>query len=871
MTDIEGSTRLWEERPRAMALALARHDELAKQTFELYEGQIIKARGEGDSLFVAFTTASSAIAGAIAFGAALQNEEWPDGISLRVRQAIHTGEAINSAGDYYGPTINRCARLRAAGHGGQILLSGATKSVVAARLPGEVSLRFLGTHRLKDLQDAEEIWQVVADVTAPDFPPLRTWTEAPNNLPKALTSFIGRAKALADVAALLAKHSIVTLTGTGGAGKTRLSIECARLALTDMPDGVWLVELADISDPDQIPRAIQAALNLPAAASTGGILGVVEAIRDQRLLIVLDNCEHVLHACANVAEAILQGAPNVKILATSREATGAHGEAVLRIPSLAIPDEKTLDPTELAMNEAVALFLDRATAQAPNFTLTQENSKAVIQICRNLDGIPLALELAAARIRALQPQELANRLEDRFRLLTGAKGGRSRHQTLHATIEWSYRLLTDLERDLFAQLSVFTGGWSLALAERVCGGDIDEFDVLDLLTALIDKSLVSFEASAEGRYSYPESIRAFSRDQLAMRTEDQTAVRERHVSAMATFCMEKVMMQRTADEPIAVEQLVREGANILAAFNQSRTMGDPNRTAQLALGLSASRRRRGYQRNAVPPVDEALFLGEGVLDPLLKAKLLCERAGLALDLLSSVQAGPMAREAADLAHAHGDTATLIRAENLLGQVALEELDYATTRAHYQESLRLSELGDSWIEAARLRNNLGILERRDPNGDKDLAAQHYEAALAIQRSKHDLRGEAETLNSYGVLEYSRANYPRAAEHYLASGLLESKLEHRFGVAKTLSNYGEAWLDAGEAEKAVRPLATAEQFFIQIQSPYRDFTSGLLGKAVAMLGWTPAETEDFRAECAAVDLEVAVTLDYLQSPSKTKGAQ
>jgi predicted ATPase/class 3 adenylate cyclase len=859
MTDIEGSTRLWEDRPGEMAEAIRRHDVLAHEILTAAGGILIKARGEGDSLFAVFQSAGKAMRAAIDFLRALEQEPWPGGIRLKSRAAVHSGEAIAEGDDYYGPTVNRCARLRSVAHGGQILLSSATKPLVASKLASDVSLRFLGTYRLKDIEQPEEIWQVVAGSLQSDFPALRTSADVPTNLESDLTTFVGRSGERTEIAALLEKHRMVTLTGAGGAGKSRLGVEIARSIMTRFPDGVWLVELADLHEGNQIAQAIQTSLRLPPSAASAGIESVVGALRDRCILLIIDNCEHLLQPVAETARAILRGLPNTRILATSREPVMVAGEAIRRVPSLSVPSAETTDLRRIAANESVALFVERASAHVAGFSLTAENAEAISYICRTLDGIPLALELAAARIRVLPPADLAKRLQDRFRILTRAKGGIPRHQTLRMTIEWSYKMISDLEREAFEQLSVFVGGWTLELAEQVCQDPIDEFELLDLITALVDKSLVNFEPGERGRYSFFETIRQFAREQLAERPDVEADLLRRHAEAMAGIGMDRVRKLRTIDEPQALQELVRDLPNLFSALAWAKRESQSVLIAKLSLVIGAAYQRRGYPYDGVGPIEEALALGDEViaLDPEVHARLLCERAALALDLLDIDVATPYAAKAHELAERFKMLEIKILAENLLGQAAMAHDDFALTRKHYLEALRLSEEAKNWIEMARLRTNLGMVERRDPAGNKELAASLYREALAIQRERHHSRGEAETLNSLGVLEQSRGNLSEAADLYLEAAKIEQRLNHSFGIAKTLSNYGEVLSELGQKKKALLPLGIAEHIFSQVRSPHREYTGEILTRAVVDLGWSAHQIDDFRASCGRIEVSEAIT--------------
>ena len=401
---------------------------------------------------------------------------------------LHTGEAISSTGDYIGLDLHRAARICSVGHGGQILVSEAVKVLIALDPPAGASLRDLGAHRLKDLKDPEHLFQVVHPDLPADFPSLKSLDARSNNLPIQLTSFIGRVREIAEAKMLIRAARLVTLTGSGGAGKTRLALQVAADVVEDYPDGVWLAELAPLADPALVPKTVASALSVPEQPGREMTETLVDALRSKTLLLVLDNCEHLLAACADLAAAVLRACPQVRFLATSREGLGVPGETLWRVPSLSLPDARRLPtPEDLVLYEAVRLFVDRATATAPEFEVTSENAPAVAQVCQRLDGIPLAIELAAARVKVLTVEQIATRLDDRFLILTG--GSRTllpRQQTLRATLDWSYDLLSDQEQTLLRRLSVFAGSWTLEAAEAVCAeGGIEASEILNLLTQLV--------------------------------------------------------------------------------------------------------------------------------------------------------------------------------------------------------------------------------------------------------------------------------------------------------------------------------------------------------------------------------------------------
>lgn len=468
-TDIEGSSKLWDEKPEAMRKALARHDELLRKAFS--GGHVFKT--VGDAFYAAFTSPSEAIQAAISAQKDLLGESWGEIGSMPVRIGLHTGEAEFRDNDYFGPSLNRVARLLSTGHGGQILISQATYELVRDGLPKGTETRFLGEHRLRDLERPESIYQLLVEGLPTEFPALRSLSELPNNLPLQVNTFIGREKELSDVDSLISKHRLVTFTGSGGTGKTRLSLQAGADLLPEFEDGVWLVELAPLTEAELVPQTVAAALRVREEPGRSLQETLLAFLRDKHLLLILDNCEHLLDATARLADAIGRQCPRVHVVATSREPLAIQGEQVYRVPSLSTPDPKRKESLHaLGQYEAVRLFIDRALLAQPSFQVTNENAPAVAQICHRLDGIPLALELAAARVRAMPVETIAARLDDRFRLLTGgSRTALPRQQTLRATIDWSYGLLDEKEKTLLRRLSVFAGGWTLEAAERVCADD----------------------------------------------------------------------------------------------------------------------------------------------------------------------------------------------------------------------------------------------------------------------------------------------------------------------------------------------------------------------------------------------------------------
>ncbi|HYP21644.1 MAG TPA: adenylate/guanylate cyclase domain-containing protein, partial [Chloroflexia bacterium] len=500
-TDIVGSTHLWERFPEQARAALLRHDAIIEEIVDRHSGSVVRPRGEGDSRFAVFSRASDAVAAVASIQQAFLAEPWPTPTPLQVRVALHTGEADLREGDYYGSAVNRCARLRSAAHGGQTLLTRTTRDLVRDALPGKLEMRDLGEHQLRDLQQPEHVFQLVIPGLPADFPPLKTLEARPNNLPAQRSPLVGRGAVLAAVQRLLLQTDagLLTLTGPGGIGKSRLAVQAAAEMLDEFQDGVFFVSLAHVTDPDLVSPAIAQALGMKQVASREMVDTLADYLSDKQLLLLLDNFEQVV-AAAPVVVRLLRAAPRLKVLVTSRQALHLRDEQEFPVPALGVPDLNHLPAAQaLSQYEAVSLFVQRARLVARDFEVTNENAPAVAEICYRLDGLPLAIELAAARIRLLPPEALLSRLGSRLRLLTGgARDLPERHQTLRSTIQWSYDLLHPSEQMLFRYMSVFVGGSTLEAIDAVCnaGGALESLgiDVLDGVASLVDKSLVRQEA-----------------------------------------------------------------------------------------------------------------------------------------------------------------------------------------------------------------------------------------------------------------------------------------------------------------------------------------------------------------------------------------
>ena len=567
-TDLEGSTRLWEEHPVGMRDALTRHDAIVRGAVESHGGQVV--RGAGDGGFSVFRAVGEALRAAVAAQTAMANETWGATGPLKVRIGIHTGEAQCRDGDYFGPVLNRAARLMAVAHGGQIVCSRATADLARDASTGDIKLIDLGEHRLRDLSRPEQVFQVDAPGLGADFAPLSSMDAFPGNLPLQVSSFIGRGREIEQTAAALDEARVVTLTGVGGVGKTRLALQVAAEVLPRFREGAWLVELAAVRDVNAVVDAFAAVFGVTARSGRTLTDSLVEFLGTKQLLLVTDNCEHLLDPVAMLVEEVTRSCPGVVILATSREGLAIVGERILAVPSLGTPAENA-ELGAVAESDAVHLFVERALAADASFVLSEDNVRGVVRLCRRLDGVPLALELAAARVSVMSPAELATALDHRFEVLSGGRRGAvKRQQTLRATIDWSYDLLSPTQQRLLARLAVFAGGCTRAAAEVICAGDpIEGHSVFGLMTELVERSLVVAERDRlESRYRLLETIREYGEDRLAEHGETGT-LREQHAEYYTEFA-------RLASEqmlgPKQVEvgrRTAAERENVLAATNHA--------------------------------------------------------------------------------------------------------------------------------------------------------------------------------------------------------------------------------------------------------------------------------------------------------------
>ena len=756
-TDIEGSTARWDRDRAAMQEALRRHDELLRSIVAQHNGHVFKTLG--DAFYCAFARPQDAIVAAVDAQRALQSEDFSAVGGLRVRMALHIGNADERDGDYFGPSVNRVARLLAIGHGGQVLLSRAAQASIAANLPGDITLIDLGLRRLKGLSQPEEVWQLSIAGLRSDFPPLDSLDARPNNLPVQVTPLIGREQELEHVKGLIDAHRVVSILGSGGVGKTRLALQAGADLIDRFDHGVWFADLSPIRDPELVASVVARILSISAPEDQRLDEVIPQALKRKQLLLILDNCEQVLDTAAALADAIHHAAPQVHILATSRQALEIAGEAAYRLPSLAVPDASvSVDAKEALRYGAIGVFVERARLADTHFSLTDATAPIVAEVCRRLDGIPLAIELAAARVRVLPIPTLAQRLNERFTLLTGgSRTALPRQKTLSALIDWSYDLLTPQEQLLFSRVGIFAGGFGLDAATAVCsGGDLDDTDILDLVASLTDKSLVVADTSGEQeRYSLLESTRAYALEKLAAEGAHEQLAR-RHAEYFRD--QSQVVDERyfTGFSEAWLTSVELELDNYRAVLEWALKDGH-----DLVLGGAVAGALTGLWFDGGLAVEGRYWIGlaQADLDESAHPQV-AARMWRALSVLSS---GKREHECAQRALA-----------------LYESLGDETGQAWALHSLAWSlfQMG-------------GLREAGDANA----------RALAAMRSLRSNQGVAGCLNQQGMIQWAHGDVAAARESY-AQALPAYKALRSDGTAVVLGNLAELEFGEGQVEQALR---------------------------------------------------------------------
>ncbi len=748
-TDIAGSTQRWETDPAAMREAVRRHDALMRTAIEQHGGHVFKTIG--DAFCAAFVRPHDAVAAMLAAQRALAAADFSAVGGLRVRAAIHTGTADERDHDYFGPTVNRVARLLAIGHGGQVLLSGVVSELVRDHLPAHATLHDLGQHRLKDLARSEHVYELLAPDLDSAFPPLRSLDALPNNLPRQLSSFVGREKEIAEITGLLNGHRLVTVVGSGGVGKTRAALQVAANLLDGSGDGVWFVELAPLASGEYIPSTVAQAMRLAPPAEGEPVAKLVDALRSKHALLVLDNCEHLIADAARVVAAVLRDCPKIVILASSRQRLGIAGEQVYRLPSLDVPDDA--GNAEGAVRcAAVELFVARAHAVDKNFTLTGAGASTIARICRRLDGIPLAIELAAARVKLLSVRQLHDRLDERFRVLTG--GSRDllpRQQTLRALIDWSHDLLEARERTLFRRLGIFVSGFALDGAAAVGGGDdLDAFDVFEALASLVDQSLVLSEHAGDSvRYRLLESTRAYAREKLTAAGENELLA-GRHLNYLRDRFRAADDRFEQSGRRVELDALfTTELDDVRAALDHAVHGGDAVAGAELLAATSVSWEGLGLYAEGIARSEAALgLLGAG--DAALKARLWASLSLIAENSGRAARAFEAAAGAVTHARAAGDPPTLGLALLRYSSSAAMVGRFDDAEAALAEAQAIP--GPSPMQRLRLLSHRAFHRHR--RGDLPAAQSAYEQLRDEYRALGNAAGERLMLLNLAEVRHAR---------------------------------------------------------------------------------------------------------------------
>jgi predicted ATPase/class 3 adenylate cyclase len=892
-TDIEGSTRLEQEIGTGRYGDLReRHREILRAAFDAHGGAVQGT--EGDSFFVVFDSAEEAVAAAIDAQRGLATEPWPVEGPIRVRMGLHSGEAPMVGDNLVGLDINRAARIAGVAHGGQVLLSDATRGLVKAKLTADLRLRDLGEHRLRDLAGAERLTQVDAEGLPDQFPGLRSLDARPNNLPTQLTTFVGRERELAEAVALLGQTRLLTMTGPGGTGKTRLSLQAAAAAAADFPDGVWFVALEPVRDPGLVASTIARAIGAQDSSTRAPLDTLVDAIGDRRLLLVLDNFEQVLAAGPIVAE-VLRRCPDVTCLVTTRSPLRVTGEQEYPVPGLPAPPDhsrlselerlnlpagqRELDLDALNQYEAVRLFIARAVAVRPGFSVTNANAPAVAQICARLHGMPLAIELAAARIKLLAPEQILARLEHHLALLTaGSRDLPERQQTLRGAIAWSYDLLDEGSRRLLDRLSVFRGGCDLEAAEAVCGPATElGLEIFDGLAALVDQSLVRMdEAATEPRFVMTETIAEFASEMLEKRGE-QSTLRERHARTFLGLAERAAPNLSGDDQRLWLDRLERDHDNLRAALDWSTAHPEPDVAARLAFALWRFWQTRGYLNEARVRFD-TMAARNWTLEPAVAARFAEGYGGVAYWQADHPTAEGRYAEALEIWRGLGDKREIANAlynhayADILPWMGLTEAELpaeasANGRAKLEEALALyREVGDKAGEGNILWG-LGSFQYFAHAGNE--AERWYLESLALHRDSGQRTMEAWSLHMLALVTITHddvgpsADYARQAlQHFQAAGDVA-------GITLVLDDLASIAVAQGDAPRAARlyggarylQRTTGVSLANYVEETYKQYDAPSPRDALP-----PEAFERFGAEGAAMSLDelVAYALEGAAGP-------
>lgn len=802
-TDIEGSTRLLQQLGDKFATLLTEHRVLIEQVCAAHNGSVVG--NQGDGFFIAFPSAMDGLLAAVEAQRALAAHPWIDGVKVRVRMGLHTGEPQISASEHYvGIDVHRAARIAAAAHGGQVLISQRTYDLVADQLPEGVTLRDLGEHRLKDLRQPKHLYQLVIDGLPADFPPLMSLDSSPNNLPVWVTSFVGRTKEMHDVRQLLSEHRLLTLTGPGGSGKTRLALQVASDMLQDF-HGVFFVPLAAILDPGLVAATIAQTLGLAETPGRSILDSLKEYLQNKPLLLVLDNFEQVISAAPLISE-LLAACSRLKIVVTSREALRVSGEHEYLVPPLPLPEPSQMSSLDaLSQNASVQLFVQRAQAVKPDFAITNETAPAVVEICHRLDGLPLAIELAAARVKLLPPRAMLQRLKEsergRLELLTG--GGRdlpTRQQTLRNTIAWSHDLLEESEQVLFRLLSVFVGGCTFEAVQHVAGEASASLSVLDQLGSLLDKSLLLEVEGLQGepRFVMLQVLREFGLEQLAASGEEEI-VRRRHTEFFLDLAEQFEASTERPEQVLWMDRMEQEHGNLRAALEWSRTTKENSELClRLAGALGYFWEVRGHFSEGRERLSTILNMPEAQGRTMARTRLLARAAELAYRQSDYAATVEFAQESLDICRELGDQPGTASALIKLGNAATESGDYESAAEHLEEALAIWRELEDQHGIARALISLGWISLR--TGEYVQANSRLTEALSISRALGDTRSMGFELSGLGEAALRQGDYARATRLLEESLELRRQLGNKWGIGVSLGSLGWVAIRQGDWDRA-----------------------------------------------------------------------
>jgi predicted ATPase/class 3 adenylate cyclase len=808
-TDIEGSTSKWEEQPEQMAQAVGRHDALLRNVVQAHHGRIVKTTGDG--IYAAFESPADGVGAVVAIQLGLIDPAATAGMGLRVRCGLHTGPVQARDNDYFGSTINRTARIMNAAHGGQILVSQAIAEQVRDKLAADVSLKDLGAVRLKGLATSEAVFQVVHPQLYQNFPALRELEATPNNLPQQLTSFVGREKERAEIEEMLGGTRLLTLLGMGGLGKTRLSLQVGGNVMDAYPDGVWFIDLQTIRDDSLVASETARVLGVREEPGRPLIQTLCAHLKTRKLMLIVDNCEQVIDTCADLANHILRSAPEIRILATSRIALRVPGEQTYVVQPLPVPT-RNADAETLAKSTSVQLFVERAKLHKPSFVLNDKEAPAVAELVYRLEGIPLAIELAAARVRSLAVADINKRLNDRYKILTGGdRTLQARQQTLRALIDWSYDLLEDNEQILLARLAVFAGGFDLAAIEEICGTDpLDVADVLDIITSLVEKSLLRVEDSDDGaRYRMLETIRDYSQEKLLLRDE-RIPMGIAHRDYYFSMAKAANRGSQGAEQPVWTRRIEEELDNLRAAIKLTLEANvDPVVAVKIEVALMWFRILRGYASEGRKYIRAALAEPAVQASDFIHGHALYVGAALAYSQGDNAEAKEMLERCLEIRNRDGKRPEIAHALSTLAVVKLNLGDPDGARDAATKSIEIVRALDDRVNETIALMQLGQIAAYV--GEDSLAVSHFKECLDVAREiKYaDLECDCELMLGQlslfaGDIDVANTTFGRAMK--IARDAGDKRCE-----ATALWRLGEAALAAGDAEGAKIRLVGALRAF------------------------------------------------------------